>query len=337
MDNEHLVSIIMPVHNSEQHITPAIDSILAQTYSNWELIIIDDGSTDCSPSICKAFASLDNRITLLHNTSSIHDPGTARNIGLDHMHGQYLFFMDSDDWIEPDLLQNALDTLLKSNSDLVQFGFFDEHSSKQISHVPPLPKEVITRQEIQQDFLTFWNHTRFSLWMYLFKTSLIGSLRFQAALNGEDISFMMDVFCSVNQLSYLSKPLYHYRILEGSVSHKWIDHTIEYRCMIWHHEKKFLDSFHDNITEDVYAELAISNYIWAAYHLCAKYCPLTLKQKKSKLELAEKEIQLSIYRKQCTLKNHSGLEKIKYALVKFHLEYLMLLLGPVFLRVIRNE
>lgn len=332
-----LVSIIMPVYNCEKYLAYAIDSVLSQTYSNWELIIVDDNSTDNSYQIEQRYAKKDSRIHSLKNPSSLHGPGVARNIALGHVTGDYLFFMDADDWIESDLLKFSIQQFLETDADLIQFGFFTEHLHKSVQHLPSYSVKKIYRNDIEANFTTFWNNNQYSLWMYIFKKSIIGTTKFEPIPTGEDISFIMDILCSVTCISYISKPLYHYRLLDGSTSHKWVASTIECRCTIFEHQKRFFHSFNGNLPDSVYTELSISNYIWAIYHLCLRYCPLSYRKKTVQLKYAADKMQLPIYRRKCSLQNYHGLEKVKYAMVKFHLENLLLLFGPLFLRIVRKE
>ena len=104
-DSMPLISIIMPVYNGERFLSEAIESIIAQTYENWELLAVDDGSTDKSLQIIEAYAEKDGRIKLLKNDSGEHGPGIARNYGIDRISGKYTYFLDADDWIEKDLLE----------------------------------------------------------------------------------------------------------------------------------------------------------------------------------------------------------------------------------------
>lgn len=332
-----MVSIIIPVYNADNYLEQTIQSVLDQSYSDFQLLLIDDASSDNSKIICQTYAATDDRILFIENTSSTHGPGPSRNIGLQYALGEYIYFMDADDWIEPDLLQSAIQYLSETKTDMIQFGFFNEYSENSVKYLPLCSKKCISRNDMETNFITFWNENRYSLWMYVFTRAVIGSTRFQPIPIGEDISFVMDVLCSVSSISYLSKPLYHYRISEGSTSHKWIDTTIDCRCMIWEHEKRFFDSFNGSLSDTAYTELAISNYIWAIYHLCSKYCPLSYKEKTIQLKNAAERMQINIHRRKCSLKNHHGLERVKYAMVKFQLENLLLLLGPLFLRIIRKE
>lgn len=104
------VSIIMPVYNVEKYLSEAIDSVLNQTYTEFELLLINDRSTDSSKDICQRYSDMDARIVCLDNNSNEHGPGPTRNIGLDYATGEYIYFMDADDWIDEILLQCAVKT-----------------------------------------------------------------------------------------------------------------------------------------------------------------------------------------------------------------------------------
>lgn len=101
---EKLVSIIVPVYNTETYLNQCIDSILAQTYHNLEIIIIDDGATDNSADICESYS--DSRIIVYHTEN--RGLSAARNYGIDKSHGEYIYFVDSDDWIDADLIEKAM-------------------------------------------------------------------------------------------------------------------------------------------------------------------------------------------------------------------------------------
>ena len=102
------VSVIMPVYNAEKYLGEAIASVLRQTYADFELLLVNDRSTDRSKEICMEYAKKDDRIVLLENDSELHGPGPTRNIGLDHATGEFIYFMDADDWIEDRLLECAV-------------------------------------------------------------------------------------------------------------------------------------------------------------------------------------------------------------------------------------
>ena len=332
------VSIIMPVYNAERYLREAIESVLRQTYTNFELLLINDRSSDNSVAICKEYEENDPRIVLLKNDSESHGPGPTRNIGLDHASGEYILFLDADDWLEDRLLQCAVDRMQETNADIVQFGVIYERSDG--SHSEQFywkGKQLLTRDEIKNDIITFWQNRCDSLWMHLFRREPIRKIGFNDAINGEDQCYVMDAMCHAEKIAYIGEAFYHYRYVEGSTSHRWNEETIECRGIIWDHQKKFLDSLPGDLNPLAYAEVAFDNYIWAIYQLCAKGCPLSFTEKRKELSNLAEKMSIDSYRPIYPLKLRSGLHKIKYALVKYHLENVLLLLGPVFLRIVRGE
>ena len=118
---EQLVSIIVPVYNAEKYLKRCVDSILVQDYSNIELILMDDGSTDASGTICDDYAKQDGRVRVVHKENT--GVSDTRNRALDLAEGVYVQFLDSDDWIEPETLEKTLEAGLREEADLVMFGF----------------------------------------------------------------------------------------------------------------------------------------------------------------------------------------------------------------------
>ena len=332
------VSIIMPVYNAERYLREAIDSVLRQIYTDFELLLINDRSTDHSQEICEEYAQKDSRIVLLKNDSDIHGPGPTRNIGLDHATGEYMYFMDADDWIEDCLLLRAVERMQGTGADIVQFGVTYEQNNGNCSlQYWWKGKSSLTKNEIKNEFHYFWRENRNSLWLYLFRREPIKTIRFEYIIIGEDISYIMDALCKAEIIVYIPEIFYHYRYVEGSTSHRWNEETIECRGIIWDHQKKFLDSLPGDLNPLAYAEVAFDNYIWAIYQLCTKGCPLSFTEKRKELSNLAEKMSIDSYRPIYPLKLRSGLHKIKYALVKYHLENALLLLGPVFLRIVRGE
>lgn len=331
------VSIIMPVYNAEKYLCEAIESVLNQTYTDFELLLINDRSTDNSKGICVEYSKKDNRIILLENNSESHGPGPTRNIGLDHAIGEYIYFMDADDWIEDCLLQCVVNRMQETNADIVQFGVIYESNDGNDSEYCWSGKNLLTKDEIKRDFFDFWKDNRSSLWLHLFRREVVKTIRFENLIIGEDISYVMDALSNADKIAFIAKVLYHYRYVEGSTSHRWIENALECREMIWNHQKIFLDSFQGDIDKLAYAEVAYDNYIWAIYQLCSNLCTLSYREKKRELLTFEEKISFQKYRWKYPLARKNGLQKVKYELVKYHLEGVILLLGPLFLRIFRGE
>ena len=130
MDINYTVSasIIVPVYNCEKYIGKCIDSILAQTFQDFELLLVIDGGVDASLMICKDYASRDNRISVIEQENQ--GVSAARNNGLDHATGEYVFFVDSDDWVEPDYLEKLINKAEETDCDIVICGYYGETEEK---------------------------------------------------------------------------------------------------------------------------------------------------------------------------------------------------------------
>lgn len=115
----HLISVIVPVYNAEKYISKCIDSILSQTFKDFELILINDGSTDNSDLICGKYASIDNRVKVFHKQNG--GAGSARNLGVQKAVGDWIMFVDADDWIEPECL-DICSKYISRNIDLIVFS-----------------------------------------------------------------------------------------------------------------------------------------------------------------------------------------------------------------------
>ena len=125
-----MISIIVPVYNVESYLRKCLDSILAQTYRDLEILVVDDGSTDGSGAICDEYAGKDDRIKVFHTENK--GLSCARNLGLDSANGDWIGFVDSDDWIELDMYEVLLRKAEKTGADVVECGVYEEHSDETI-------------------------------------------------------------------------------------------------------------------------------------------------------------------------------------------------------------
>ena len=116
MSNNPLITVIVPVYNVEKYLTRCVDSIINQTYKNLEIILVDDGSTDSSPAICDNYAKKDSRINVIHKQNN--GASSARNAALDIASGDYIGFVDSDDYINRDMYASLFDSIVDSGSDM---------------------------------------------------------------------------------------------------------------------------------------------------------------------------------------------------------------------------
>lgn len=221
MDNP-LISVVMPVYNVERFIEPCLNSVLAQTWPNFEVILVDDGSTDRSGQICDAFASRDTRIRVSHFPQN-RGPSAARNEGVRRAAGNYTAFVDSDDYMEPGLLDGLYTALTETRADISICG-------AEGLRLKTGPAQVLSPDEaarcMARRALFLW-----TLWGKLFPAELAKQIPFDRNIHcGEDLLFFYRILKRVQRIAYVPDPLYHYVRREGSL----VNHGVtEKRCTVF--------------------------------------------------------------------------------------------------------
>lgn len=332
-ENQPLVSVIMPVYNCERFLTEAIESVISQSYQNWELLIVDDGSKDKSVPIIESYVEKDSRIRLYKNESGEHGPGIARNYGMEHISGKYTYFIDSDDWIEKDLLQDTVTLAEKTNADIVPFGFVIEDNGKQIKK----PLKPCGNFEFQ-DFKSIANEIVRGTWSEcheLIRSDLLQNVRHNKYKTCEDICFQMDLLCNVRKVCGIDKEYYHYRVVQGSISHrdKWDDEFLETAITVWEKERKFLEYCGLAENSQIMKNAAIERYTGCLYWLCKGKCPLSLSEKYKQIKYIGNKMKIRNFKSKFDCTCYSGMKKIVKIFVKYNLEIVMILMGSLcFLR-----
>jgi glycosyltransferase involved in cell wall biosynthesis len=209
------VSVIVAIYNVEKHIKKCVESILAQTFVDLEIILVNDGSTDASSAACDDYAREDTRIKVVHkNNGGLF---TARNSGLEVATGDYLYFMDGDDWIEPDLIELTSSIATREGVDIVMFGHVKEmrlgESSTNI--IPKLPPQVYLESKsavIDSMNVIFRAGCGFGVWELLIRASIVKQkeLQFPPYQRGTDMGFLFELYGHTNSIKTLKKALYHY-------------------------------------------------------------------------------------------------------------------------------
>ncbi|MGL5933460.1 MAG: glycosyltransferase family 2 protein [Cetobacterium sp.] len=207
------ISIIVPVYKVEKYLAKCIDSILAQTFKNFEVILVNDGSPDRCGEICDEYAKKDNRIKVIHKENG--GQASARNIGLDIAKGSYIGFLDSDDWIEPTMYEVLYELSINNNSEISIVGTRLISSKKDIQVDDFELVKIFTRERAMKEVLSgkYFNEV---VWGKLFKKELFNDLKFKEKIKYEDTDFLYKVIDKANSLSYSSSKLYNYLIREGS-------------------------------------------------------------------------------------------------------------------------
>lgn len=203
---EKLVSVIVPVYNVENYIEKCIDSIVSQTYSNLEIIIIDDGSTDDSLKKCTVYKNKDSRIIL--KRFSNRGVSSARNEGLKYVTGEYVLFVDSDDWIEIDTISKLVSQIEKGY-DIVFFNYsVDTEKKRFINRIPKKYLGDICKKEAYEVLIKPYN--RFMVTKF-YKKSIIGNIRFESNIYiGEDTLFVARVLEKCDKVYNFEEAFYHY-------------------------------------------------------------------------------------------------------------------------------
>lgn len=210
-----LVSILIPVYNVEQYIRQCLDSVVTQTYRNLQIVLIDDGSKDNSLSICNSYAEKDNRIEVYHQENQ--GVAATRNNLLSHILGEYVLFIDSDDWIEPNMVEYLLYLSQEHNADISICGTVTNDGNG-----APIVQSEIKTYTTEQAIERFLYHKEFrgSLSNKLAKAILLHKEQFQCGINyGEDALFCWHIMQHADIIVYSETPLYHYRMVDTSLCH----------------------------------------------------------------------------------------------------------------------
>lgn len=214
------ISIIMPIYNAEKYLCKTIQSVLEQDYQNWELILIDDCSTDKSKKICESFAKKNKKINLICHDYN-QGPSKSRNEALDIATGEWVYFMDADDYIENGAFNIVIDKLIKSKADVCIFGYEQVYENK----IGTIKKKVLcevpivnSSENIGYVALQLDNAKLFTyVWNKIYRHSIIreNSIYFKDTRMGEDFLFNIDFFYNINKFCFVYKCLYYYRKVEG--------------------------------------------------------------------------------------------------------------------------
>lgn len=220
-DTQPLISVIVPIYKVEQYLDKCVESIVNQTYNNLEILLIDDGSPDACPAICDAWAKKDRRIKAFHKANG--GLADARNYGLDRANGEWIYCVDSDDWIEPDLIKRTYTTAHATGADIVSFAYSWADGDTGILRVSQdslrFPREGLRTSD---DALTLlWsNQVQNYAWSFFVKKSVYHDVRFPTGMIMEDVGTTYRLFANANSVYFLPQNLYNYRIRNNSILSK---------------------------------------------------------------------------------------------------------------------
>lgn len=227
------ISIIMPVYNSEKYLSKAINSVLEQTYKNIELILIDDGSTDNSLNILKEYENKDSRIKVFRQENA--GQFKARNMGIKVSEGEYITFLDSDDWLEPNMIETMIKLQLVYNADIVRCTYIDEHveENRQVYNRSMFNTiTCIEKQEFTEKLYPIFLNTQQlnSVWGQLIKKDIIKEFNINEDIKiAEDLLFNLNLYSDTNKIILMPNAYYHYRTNSESITNTKNKKSVLYR------------------------------------------------------------------------------------------------------------
>lgn len=235
-----LVSIIVPVYKVEQYLKRCMDSVLNQTYKNIEIILVNDGSPDNCPALCDKYAKIDSRVRVIHKENG--GLSSARNVALDSVKGDYIFFVDSDDWLALDTLE-VLNEYLEKDYDMISFQRTYLTEEKVVEKGEKNPKDMDVSQYIDASFLGRYD---FFVTTKIFKAEVFNNVRFLEGRNYEDLEIMHRLFLNTEKVVGLDYFLYYYwKGNEGAITNTITMKNIQDHYLsaneIYHASKKYLE------------------------------------------------------------------------------------------------
>ncbi len=220
-----MLSVIVPVYNVERYLDRCVESILNQTYQDLELILVDDGSTDASPALCNAWASRDSRVRVIHQQNA--GPSVARNSGLAAAQGEWITFVDSDDYLERQCYEQALHTAQNSQCDMCIFGVTHESEQGEVLGLERYEEaKVYAIDELLSRIVI---PLKTAVWNKIFHRSLLSGIRFSTQYrHNEDLLFIVESLKETTRAVSCACVGYHYVERAGSITGSgFTPHSVE--------------------------------------------------------------------------------------------------------------
>ena len=294
-----MISIIVPVYNAEKYLHRCVDSILNQTYKNFELILVDDGSKDCSLQMCNEYSLKDNRVKVIHQENS--GVSVARNVGLNFCSGQFIAFVDADDYIGPTMISKMLSGV-QCGADIVISGFVRCHEKQKKEVFVNAPKEFDLRTlKANYDIYKISN----SVFAKLYRRDLLGDIKFNDKVSmGEDLLFNLQYYNNCSNFACMHEADYYYDCTNcDSAMHNFKVEYIACQKLLYAELKKF-KYCKVVFTNDMVDQATLSTFI--DYLQCISVQKLPRREKKEyKKEIYNDELFITI----CKGKYNFSLQK----------------------------
>lgn len=267
-----LLSVIVPIYNVAQYLRHCLDSLVAQTYANLELILVDDGSGDGSGEICDRYAAIDARIKVIHKNNG--GVSSARNAGLAAATGEWIGWVDSDDWVEPDMFESMLFLALERDVDIAVCSRIEHYSDHRVfwgwEQTTVLDTEEALRMLVQDRIM------RNYLWDKLFQRELFDGITFPTGKTFEDLMVVYRLIERAEYVACLPEAKYHYRQREDSITRK---PTLEKKLALCSAFKKRLDGL--GAERPQFREQMEKDYVFSLMRLWYQYYDFPKEERKS--------------------------------------------------------
>lgn len=336
-------SLILPVYNIEKYVKRCVNSLLRQEYTDYEIILVDDGSTDSSGSICDKLADKNNNIFAYHKENG--GLSDARNYGMDRAKGNYILFIDSDDWVDEKLLISLHNHLNKSNVDILKFGFQKmQEGNYKNTFFSYFNIGVYDRRQIEETILPYTigpkrlfcyeQNACKSVWSHVYSLNFLreNNIRFvsEREILNEDYLFNLHTLLYAKSLEVTHYILYYYDYREGSLSKRYITNEFERKLKL-HREYKLLlerNGLFERYETPYYSECVDGFYACISNECCcwnetSKYAVQNIKK-----ILNCKECEISLLK--CKRSNMNLKGKVIYWLMRLKFAYLMYILYKIY-------
>lgn len=243
--NNPLVSVIIPVYGVEKYLDRCLNSVVGQTYTKIEIILVDDGSPDNCPKMCDEWVTKDNRINVIHKQNG--GLTSARKAGLDISKGDYVLFIDSDDYIELNMVEEMVKKAIETNMDVTLCSYFRE-TKNSVPIKMSYKKDILTKEELRDQFIfpiirpiNGDVSTNGFMWTKLFKKSKIINDYFlsEREIYTEDIVFCSLIALDINGIAIVNKPFYHYCENIESLTFKYREGKFE----MWNKRTDYFENY----------------------------------------------------------------------------------------------
>ena len=323
-----LISIIIPVYNVEKYLKECLESVINQTYTNLEIILVDDGSTDGSGNICDEYKKRDTRIKVIHKENG--GVSIARNLGLNYVNGQYIGFIDSDDYVEPEYCEKLLKSIKENNVQCALCKFDKVYEKKnqnntfESNYIMDANGLIMEILDVQKGF----GFCTQKLWT----KNALADIRYNENIKvGEDSLFCIESCKNIDKVFVLNEKLYHYRFNENSLVRKFDEKYAQKYLRAMQETKKYIDKNY-NKPEII---KKFNNYIvYNILIIVINYCfnrnnKMSIIKQIEELKKVCKIPEFKYAIKNCDYNGFSLTRKITIFTLKYKLYFITMLIGKI--------